>query len=36
MEEDLYHTLEYAKKSGKELIVQTYIPNHPLLMTLTE
>ena len=36
MEEDLYHTLEYAKKSSKEVFIQTYIPEHPLLMTLTE
>lgn len=36
MEEDLYHTLEYAKKSGKEVCIQTYIPEHPLLTTLTE
>jgi primosomal protein N' (replication factor Y) (superfamily II helicase) len=36
MEEDLYHTLEYAKKSSKTLYIQTYIPDHPLLMTLTE
>lgn len=36
MEEDLYHTLEYAKKSWKEMYIQTYVPEHPLLTTLTE
>lgn len=36
MEEDLYHTLDYAKKSWKEIYIQTYIPEHPLLLTLTE
>ncbi len=36
MEEDLYHTLDYAKKSWKEMYIQTYIPDHPLLLTLTE
>ena len=36
MEEDLYHMLEYAKKSSKTLYIQTFIPDHPLLLTLTE
>ncbi len=31
MEEDVYHTLEYVKKSGKSLFIQTYMPEHPLL-----
>lgn len=36
MEEELYHTLSYAKKSGKPIIIQTYIPDHPLLHLVTE
>lgn len=31
MEEETYHTLEYVKKSGKNLFIQTYTPEHPLL-----
>jgi primosomal protein N' (replication factor Y) len=36
MEEDLYHTLSYAKKSRKPLFIQTYTPDHPLLQVLVE
>lgn len=36
MEEDLYHTLEYVKKSEKSVFIQTYIPEHPLLLTLAD
>jgi primosomal protein N' (replication factor Y) len=36
MEEDLYHAIEYAKKSGKSVYIQTYIPEHPLLKTLVD
>ena len=36
MEEEVYHALEYMKKSGKDLLIQTYLPEHPLLHTLLE
>jgi primosomal protein N' (replication factor Y) (superfamily II helicase) len=36
MEEDLYHAIDYAKKSGKNLMIQTYLPDHPLLDTIVE
>lgn len=36
MEEDLYHALDYAKKSGKSIMIQTYMPDHPLLLTVVE
>jgi primosomal protein N' len=36
MEEDTYHTIEYAKKSGKNLFIQTYTPENPLLTILIE
>ena len=36
MEEELYHTLEYLKKSGTPLMIQTYTPEHPLLTLLLE
>jgi primosomal protein N' (replication factor Y) (superfamily II helicase) len=35
MEEDLYHTIAIAKKSGKSVVIQTYIPEHPLLEVIT-
>lgn len=31
MEEDVYHMLDYAKKSQKHIFIQTYTPEHPLL-----
>jgi primosomal protein N' (replication factor Y) (superfamily II helicase) len=34
MEEDTYHTLEYVKKSGKSLFIQTYTPEDSLLSIL--
>ncbi len=36
MEEDVYHMLEYVKKSGKNLFIQTYTPDHPLLSLIIE
>ncbi len=36
MEEEVYHTLEYVKKSGKNLFIQTYTPEHPLLSLIIE
>ncbi len=36
MEEELYHTLEYAKKSGKNILIQTYLQTHPLLSILLD
>jgi primosomal protein N' (replication factor Y) (superfamily II helicase) len=36
MEEDTYHTLEYVKKSGKHLFIQTYTPENPLLSVIIE
>jgi primosomal protein N' (replication factor Y) (superfamily II helicase) len=36
MEEDTYHTIEYAKKSGKHLFIQTYTPEHPFLSLIIE
>lgn len=33
-EEETYHIMEYTKKSGKSVMIQTYIPEHPLLTTL--
>ncbi len=36
MEEDLYHTLEYAKKSGKNILIQTHLQSHPLLSILLD
>jgi primosomal protein N' (replication factor Y) len=31
MEEDIYHILDYAKKSQKHVFIQTYTHDHPLL-----
>ena len=31
MEERLFHVLDYIKKSGKNILIQTEIENHPLL-----
>jgi primosomal protein N' len=36
MDEDTYHTIEYVKKSGKHLFIQTYTPEDPLLSILIE
>lgn len=36
MEEDVYHMLEYGKKSGKSLFIQTYTPEHSLLSLIIE
>ena len=36
MEEDVYHTIEYVKKSWKNLFLQTYTPEHPLLSLVIE
>ena len=36
MEEEVYHSLEYVKKSGKNLFIQTYTPEHPLLSLIIE
>ncbi len=36
MEEETYHTLEYVKKSSKNLFIQTYTPEHPLLSLIIE
>jgi primosomal protein N' len=36
MEEDTYHTIEYVKKSGKHLFIQTYTPEDPLLSIIIE
>lgn len=36
MEEELYHTVDYLKKSEKPLLIQTYTPNHPLLSLLSD
>ncbi len=36
MEEDLYHTLHYAKNSGKNVVIQTELASHPLLSVLLE
>ena len=36
MEEEVYHALEYMKKSGKNVLIQTYLPEHPLLRTILD
>lgn len=36
MEEEVYHTLDYAKKSSKNLFIQTYTPENPLLSLIIE
>lgn len=36
MEEDLYHMVDYVKKSGKSIIIQTYTPEHPLLEVIVK
>lgn len=36
MEEDLYHMVDYIKKSGKSMIIQTYTPEHPLLDVIVQ
>lgn len=35
MEEDIYHMMDYVKKSGKPMMIQTYMPEHPLLRVIT-
>lgn len=36
IEEEIYHTIDYIKKSGKSLLIQTYTPDHPLLQVISE
>jgi primosomal protein N' (replication factor Y) (superfamily II helicase) len=36
MEEDLYHAIDYTKKSQRNIMIQTYIPEHPLLHTIVD
>lgn len=35
VEEDIYHIVDYAKKSGKDIMIQTYTPDHQLLSVIT-
>lgn len=35
-EEDVYHMIAYAKKSGKHIFIQTHTPEHPLLSLIIE
>ncbi len=36
MEEELFHIIHYAKKLGKNITIQTCVPDHPLLSLILE
>lgn len=36
MEEDLYHAVHYAKKISQNVMIQTRLPEHPLLRQVLE